>query len=265
VYHLAALRQAGVGPRDHERLARINVEGTRAVLALAAELGMGRVVFTSDLAAYGDTGGRLVDESALPETAPAGSAYGASKWRAHRQALAMRAQGAPVTIVVPGTLYGKWDTGEVGRVLRRYALRRLPVMVGPGGARSWTYAADAAVGHRLAATRGEAGETYLLAGPAHTWREFLAEGERATGRPAPRLWVPDGVAKLLARALEGARPALAERLGAYGGVTHLGRAEKAERELGWRARPAGEGLAETVEWLVEGERAARRARVERGA
>jgi dihydroflavonol-4-reductase len=246
VYHLAALRQAGGRPRDHERLARINVEGTRAVLRLAGEVGVGRVVVTSDLAAYGDTGGRLADEEALPEAEPAGSAYAASKWRAQREALAMAAQGVPVTIVVPGTLYGTGDGGEVGRVLRRYALRRLPVLLGPGSARSWTYGADAAAGHRLAATRGAAGETYLLAGPAHTWREFLMEGERATGRPAPRLWVPDGAVRLLARALERLRPGLAERLRGYGGVSYLGSAEKAERELGWRARPAGEGLRALV-------------------
>jgi dihydroflavonol-4-reductase len=254
VYHLAALRQVGVKPRDHARLARINVEGTRAVLALAGELGVGRVVFTSDLAVYGDTGGRLVDEGALPESVPEGSAYAASKWRAHTEALAMAAQGVPVTIVAPGAQYGKWDAGEVGRVLRRYALRRLPVMLGPGSARSWTYAADAAAGHRLAATRGAAGETYLLAGPAHTWRAFLAEGERATGRPAPRLWVPDGVARLLARALARVRPGLAERLEAFGGVTCLGNSEKAERDLGWEARPAGEGLAEVVRWEDDGRR-----------
>jgi dihydroflavonol-4-reductase len=252
VYHAAALRPVVASRRDHDRMTRINVDGTRALLALAGELGVGRVVFTSDLAAYGDTGGRLADEGALPAAAPSVSAYAASKWQAHRDVLAMAAQGAPVTIVAPGALYGKWDSGEVGRVLWRYARRRLPVMLGPGSARSWTYAADAAAGHRLAATRGAAGETYLLPGPAHTWREFLAEGERATGRPAPRLWVPDGGARLLARALQRARPGLAERLGAYSGVTYLGRAEKAARELGWRARPAGEGLREVVRWIDEG-------------
>jgi dihydroflavonol-4-reductase len=265
VYHLAALQQLGVRPRDHARLERINVEGAWAVLALAGELGVGRVVFTSDLAAYGDTGARPADEGGLAESAPAGSAYAASKWRAHREALTLGASGLPVTIVAPGTLYGKWDAGEVGRVLRRYALRRLPVMLGPGSARSWTYAADAAAGHRLAATLGAAGQTYVLAGPAHTWREFLAEGERATGRPAPMLWVPDGAARLLARALVRAHPSLAERLSAYGGVTYVGTADKAERELGWRARAAGEGLRLTVEWLAEEERVAREARVGRGA
>jgi nucleoside-diphosphate-sugar epimerase len=262
VYHLAALRQVGVRPRDYGRLERINVEGTRAVLQLAGELGVGRVVFTSDLAAYGDTGGRHVEDGALPAAAPPGSAYGASKWQAHVAALAMSAQGVPVTIVAPGTLYGKWDGGEVGRVLRRYALQRLPVMLGPGSARSWTYAADGAAGHRLAATRAAAGETYLLAGPAHTWRAFLDEGERATGRPAPRLWVPDGVARLLARALARVRPGLAERLRAYSGVTHLGNTEKAERELGWRARTVGEGLRTTVDWLVAQEQALRRVRAQ---
>lgn len=260
VYHLAALRQVGLRAGDHQRLERINVEGTRAVLTLAGELGVPRIVYTSDLAVFGDTAGRQVDEDAVPETVSAGSAYARSKWRAHREvARPLVAQGLPVTIVCPGALYGPGDSGEAGRVLRRYALRRLPVMAGPGTAKSWTYAADAAAGHRLAATHGAAGETYLLAGPAHTWRTFLAEGERATGRPAPRLWVPDAAPRLLARALERAWPSLAERLAAYAGQTHLGQADKAGRELGWRARPAAAGLRETVAWLAAQERLAREA------
>src|SRR5262245_36970150 len=63
VYHLVALRQPGRRPRDLERLDRINVEGTRSVLALAGELGVRRIVYVSDLAVFGDTRGRTLDES----------------------------------------------------------------------------------------------------------------------------------------------------------------------------------------------------------
>jgi dihydroflavonol-4-reductase len=260
VYHAAALHRLGLRPRDYERLERINVAGTRAVLALAGELGVPRVVFTSCLAVFGHTAGRLVDETALPGAPPPTSAYAQAKWRAHTQAaLPLLAQGLPLTIVCPGALYGPGDTGDLGRVLRRYALRRLPVMLGPDTAFSWTFAADAAAGHRLAATRGMPGQTYLLAGPAQTWREFFAAAQQATGLPAPRLWVPSGLARVLARALHQVQPGLAERWRAFSGQTFLGRADKAQRELGWQARAVAAGLPETVAWYVEQDRQAKAA------
>jgi len=260
VYHLAALHRIGLPPKDYERLARINVDGTRAVLTLAGELGVPRIIYTSTLAAYGQAGG-LVNEAASPPTPPRESAYAQSKYRAHFEvARPLQAQGLPLTIVVPGLLYGPGDLGPLGRLLRRYALGRLPVALGGEGAFNFTHAADAAAGHRLAAVRGTPGETYVLPGPAHTLRAFLAEGQRATGRPAPRLWLPGGLARLLAGALQAVRPQAAEQLRTFAGPSLLGGATKALSELGWQARSAAAGLPETVAWYEEEERQAEAAR-----
>ena len=132
------------------------------------------------------------------------------------------------------------------RLLRRYAQRRLPVMIGAETAFSWTHAADAAAGHWLAATQGRPGETYFLAGPALSYHEFFSVAERATGLPAPRLWLPAGLARLLARWLRRARPGLADVLRSFSGLTYLARSDKAQRELGWQARPVEAGLAQIL-------------------
>lgn len=260
VYHLAALRRVGLPPKDYARLERTNVEGTRALLTLAGEVGVPRLVYTSDLIIYGDTLGRPVDEAAPLTAPPRASAYAQSKYRAHvAVALPLQQQGLPLTIVCPGALYGPGDSGQLGGLLRRYALGRLPVGVGGASAFSFTHAADAAAGLRLAATQGAAGETYFLAGPALTLRAFLAAGERATGRAAPRLWLPGALAGLLAQALHPVRPAAAERLRTYAGATALGGATKALRDLGWLARPAADGLPDTVDWYEAREREAQAA------
>jgi len=60
VFHLAA--QYEIGASEPERMWKINVEGTRSVLELAAELGVPKIVYTSTVAVYG-MNSELVDES----------------------------------------------------------------------------------------------------------------------------------------------------------------------------------------------------------
>ncbi len=260
VFHAAASIQLGVGSRDAARLQRINVDGTREVLELAAELGGPRVVFTSALEIYGDTSGQVFDEAHLPRSPRPESEYARSKQRALLEVVEqLQAQGLPVVVVCPGAFYGPGDLSLGGRLLRRYARRRLPVMIGPETAFCWAHAADVAAGHWLAATLGRPGETYILAGPALSLREFFAAAEQATGLPAPRVWLPAGLARGLARALARVQPALAETLRSFSGLTYLARSDKARQELGWQPRPLESGLSETVRWYVEQERLRREA------
>lgn len=260
VFHAAAWHRLGVRPKDAERLARTNVAGTRAVLELAGELGVPNIVYTSTVAVYGDTGGELADETWRPSGAQFESVYERSKYQAHFEvAVPLQDQGLPLTIVCPGVIYGPGDTSQLGRLLRQYARRRLPVMLGAESAFTWAHVDDIAAGQRLAAERGLAGETYILAGPALSYREFFAAAERATGLPAPRLWLPAGLVRLLAHSLQGVRPSLAEMLRSFTGVSYLARSDKAQRDLGWQARPVQAGLPETVAWFVEAERQAQAA------
>jgi nucleoside-diphosphate-sugar epimerase len=105
VFHAAAWVGRGARPRDYARLARINVDGTRSVLELAAELGGPRVVVTSTLEIFGDTHGQPVGEDDLPAGPPAETEYARSKYRALVDVIApMQAAGLPVTVVCPGRL-----------------------------------------------------------------------------------------------------------------------------------------------------------------
>ncbi len=247
VFHAAAWTKLGTPPRDYPLLQRINIDGTREVLELAADLGGPRVVFTSALEIYGDTSGQVLDEAHLPQSPLPESEYARSKRRALLDVVQpIQARGLPVVVVCPGAIYGPGDASLRGGLLRRYAQRRLPVMIGGETSFSWTHAADAAAGHWLAASQGRPGETYFLAGPALSQREFFSVAERATGLPAPRLWLPDGLARLLARRLRRAQPGLAEVLRSLSGLTYLARSDKAQAELGWQARPVEAGLAQIL-------------------
>jgi nucleoside-diphosphate-sugar epimerase len=267
VFHAAAWRSAGVRPKDQPRLARTNVEGTRQVLELAGELGVPRIVYTSALSVYGNSPGRLLDETCAPKGLPTDGEYERSKYRAHVEVVRpLQAQGLPVVIVCPSVVFGPGDPSPVQGLLRAYAGRRLPVMFSGASAHNWVYVDDVAAGHRLAAERGRSGETYFLAGAPLTIRQFFAAAERATGLPAPRVWLPAGLAGPLGAAATQLRPALAAALRSLDGPPGLASAAKAQRELGWQTRPVEDGLRATVAWLqAEAEAEAQAAEAARAA
>ena len=257
VFHLAAWTRIGTRPRAYDLAQRTNVDGTREVLELAAELGGPKVVFVSALDIYGDTHGQVLDEAHLPAQPALDSAQARSKRRALKEVVEpMQARGLPIVVACPGALFGPGDASWRGRLLRRYARRRLPLMIGPETCFSWTCAAEAATGLWLAAAHGQPDETYFLAGPALSYRAFFAAAERATGRPAPRLWLPAGLARVLAQALRQVRPDWSEVLASFSGVTYLARSDKAQRDLGWQPRPIETSLAECIGTLARPERPA---------
>ncbi|HYO25114.1 MAG TPA: NAD-dependent epimerase/dehydratase family protein [Lacipirellulaceae bacterium] len=247
VFHVAALYTVGVAPNERERIWRVNVDGTRNTLELATELGAEKIVYTSTVGVFGNTKGQLVDESYRAPGSSFESEYERTKYIAHYEvAVPLQQRGAPVVIVCPGLVYGPGDTSQMGDVIRMYARGRLPLMIGPENAITWAHVDDIVAGHRLAAEKGRPGETYILAGPAHTYREFFEIAGRATGQRGPQLWLPSGVAGRLARLFARVRPGTAELLQQLAGISYLARADKARAELGWTPRPVEIGIQQTV-------------------
>ncbi|MGH7530852.1 MAG: arsenic resistance N-acetyltransferase ArsN2, partial [Gemmatimonadales bacterium] len=250
VFHLAAWYKLGARARERQYAERINVEGTRNVLETMAELGIPRGVYTSTLAVFSDTHGWVGDEGYKHDgRGPWLSEYDRTKWKAHYEvALPLIARGLPLVIVQPGVVYGPDDPSPIGETLRRYGERRLPV-VPRGTAYCWGHVDDTAGGHVLAMERGRPGESYIIAGPPHTLEEALEIAAETTGIAPPRLrsapWALRAAAAL-AGVVERIVPLpatySAETLRVAAGVTYLGSSEKAQRELGFTARPLAEGF-----------------------
>jgi nucleoside-diphosphate-sugar epimerase len=262
VFHAAAWYRLG-GRAERSRAMTINVDGTRNVLGLMQELSIPRGVYTSSLAVFSDTGGRVVDETYRYD-GPHRSLYDLTKWRAHYEvALPLIQQGLPLTIVQPGLVYGPGDTSMVATTLVQYLDRKLP-LAPRKTAFCWGHVEDTARGHLQAFERGRPGETYIIGGPPHTLEEAFVVCERATGIPAPR-WRPGPVAMQALAAVMGVLGRFvplpdsyqAESLRVIGGSTYLGSSAKAARELGFTTRPMEEGLAETVSALARETAAAR--------
>lgn len=249
--HMAAWYEVGI--EDAAKMRRINVEGTRNVLSLMRELGLEKGVYTSSLAIFGDTGGELMSEGYNPGPDHA-SVYDQTKWAAHYEvALPMIVDGLPLVIVQPGAIYGPGDTSQSGELIRDYLRGKLPFM--PVGLEvCWSHIDDVARGHLLALEKGRPGESYIIAGPCHSYEEMFSIAEEITGIRKPGLrvypWASRGLA-VLASILTGLGIQLPDRyqpetLRVAAGMTYLGSNEKARRELGFEARSLENGLRTTL-------------------
>lgn len=161
---------------------RVNVGGTRAVLAAAAACRASRLVHLSTLMVYGAT-----PDGDLDETAPRryfGDAYSNSKLRAEREVLRAGRRGLPVTVLQPTAVYGPYGGVWTELPLRQLASGRVILVNGGNGLANAVYVDDLVTAMLLAAVREEAiGEAFLISGAeAESWRELYGRFEQMLGR-----------------------------------------------------------------------------------
>jgi dihydroflavonol-4-reductase len=189
VFHLAALYS--LWRRDRAAVMRVNVEGTRAILAAARTAGVPRIVHTSSVAAIGvRAGGAPADETYQSPPEALIGAYKRSKYLAELEVRAAIAGGQDVVIVNPTTPIGPWDANPTptGEIVVRFLTGRMPAYVDTG--LNLVDVRDVARGHLAAFRLGATGERYILGNENLTLAELLARLARLTGRPAPRLRLP---------------------------------------------------------------------------
>jgi nucleoside-diphosphate-sugar epimerase len=250
VFHVAAWYKVGV----KEPLAeQINVDGTRNVLDTMGALEIPRGVYTSTVAVFSDTKGAVPDETYRYDGAHL-SEYDRTKWLAHyRVALPEMETALPLTIVMPGLVYGPGDTSGMRTALVDLLRGRLP-MTPARTAFCWGHVEDTARGHILAMEKGQAGETYIITGPRHTF-EYAFDLAASIARVRPPVLHPGPTAmRAMARITEAVGhvfklpPAFTpEAFRVLAGTTYLGSNLKAVRDLGFSPRPLEEGMAQTLE------------------
>jgi nucleoside-diphosphate-sugar epimerase len=123
LFHVAGWYK--LGERDPFVGERVNVDGTRNVLAAAQRSGVPKVVYTSTLAVNSDTHGQVYDET-YRHTGPFTSHYDLTKARAHQVAEQFAAEGLPVVIVQPGVVYGPGDTAQTGAFIEQVVRGKRP-------------------------------------------------------------------------------------------------------------------------------------------
>jgi dihydroflavonol-4-reductase len=258
VFHVAGWYK--VGARDKSKAHAINVEGTRNVLGLAHELKVPRIIYTSTVAVFGDTEGQRVNESyIMPPYKNFLTEYDRTKWKAHYEvAEPMIRKGAPVTILMPGGVYGPGDPSLVGSLMKLYYQGLMPIVPGPEFVFTYAHVADVAEAHILAAERGKSGESYILAGPAVALGDMFDLWAFLLNRRPPTVRIPGSFLSALAPlvgAIENYIPLPEVLSGETLGIldaSYGARSDKAFKQLGWRTRPVEDGMQETLEWIARG-------------
>lgn len=235
-----------------------NVEGTRVLLDRAGRAGVRRFVFTSSGSTLGKplhaTQGPVItiDETSAYNLGHLGWVYPHTKWLAEELVLAH--EGPMETLVThPTAIFGPWDMRK--SLLPLFRAPKQPLgLVTPNGVRTICDVRDVADGHLAAAQQGRAGERYALAGEAMSVRELFTTLAHEVSGHAPRLTLPAPVVHTLGRLLEATGTVLkrdirfTEEMAMQACLRVVVSSAKAERELGYRSRPAAVSIADTAAW-----------------
>ena len=240
---------------DPEEIVRNNRAGTLAVMNAAKAAGVERIVYTSSVATLLPAHDGVADETRPATPDQAVGAYKRSKVVAERLVEDMAAAGLPVVIVNPSTPIGPRDVKPTptGRIVVEAANGKMPAFVESG--LNLVHVDDVADGHLRAMEMGRIGERYVLGGQDVTLRAMLAEIARIMGRKPPTISIPRRLLFPMAYAnealarLSGGDPFLTVDSLKMAAHNMYYASTKAETELGYRARPYPEALADAIAWF----------------
>ncbi len=262
VVHCAA-RTGPWGPASEYE--RTNVRGLETLVRAAMAAGVRRFVHVSSITVHGNNVHGEADENSPLRTEP--NPYSRSKVAGEKLLRRMiQDEGAPVTIVRPGWIYGPRDTASFARLARMIDQGRM-IMIGSGGNHlPLIYARDAAEGALLACEAEHAeGRSYLLVNDEPvTQCDFITAIAAELGAPTSARRIPYGLAVMLGGLSENlghlARrrqppPVMRYGLQLLGGENRFA-ISRARYELGFSPLTGlTEGVRNSVAWYREAYRA----------
>ena len=255
VVHVAADYRIWVP--DPNDMLRANIDGALAMIRAAADAGAERIVHCSSVAAIGLVGdGSLSDETTPARESDFVGVYKRSKFLAERAVLDLAAkESLPVVVVNPAAPVGPRDIKPTptGKMVLDCAAGRVPAYIDTG--LNIVHVDDVAEGHALALERGRIGENYILGGENLLLKDVLALISDVAGRSPPRIRLPEAVVWPIAWIME--KTAGVTGIPPVMTTDHLKMARKkmfyssakAQRELGFTARPAREAVIDALAWF----------------
>jgi nucleoside-diphosphate-sugar epimerase len=249
VFHTAAYVELGLV--NAAEMARVNVEGTRAVLEVAQELQIPKLVYCSTIGIFGDTQGKVIDETFQRQQSDFSSAYDRTKYDAQQLIDRAAQSGFPVVSVMPSGIFGS-DDPHFMPVLRTFLNNRLKVWAGGKRITGIVHVDDLCDAMILARDRGKIGDYYIISAGDMSTREMFEVFSRETGIAVPRE-VPEPLVRSVANLLDVIGRAFSwqppiDRERAHYVYDRCVRVDgsKAMRELGWQPRSTEQTLRDLV-------------------
>jgi dihydroflavonol-4-reductase len=245
VFHTAAYVELGLV--DEKEMERVNLEGTRTVLTAAKNSGIKKLVYCSTIGVFGDTKGKIVDETFVREETRFTSAYDRTKYQAQQLVDEFAKEGLPVVSVLPSGIFGE-DDPHFGPIIKLFVEGKLKFWVAGDRYTGIVHVDDLVEAMILAATKGKVGEHYIISTGELKTRDMFAILAKNTGRelpreiPEPLVRVLGNVFDVLGRLFSWNPPISRERVYyLYDRCVRVD-ANKARQELGWQPR----SLEETI-------------------
>jgi len=253
VFHIAAYVELGLV--DEAAMTRTNVEGTRSVLEAAKAAGVQKVIYCSTIGVFGDTGGKVVDETFQRTQTEFSSAYDRTKLEAQKLADEFAKNGLPVVSVMPSGIFGA-DDPHFGPVLSNFLKGKLKVWAGGKRMTGIVHVDDLVVAMLLAAEKAESGEHFIISAGDLSTREMFEILGRESGMQPPQE-IPETVVRfvagnldILGRLLSWNPPLSNERVHyVYDRCVRVD-STKAHQKLGWNPRSVETTLTEIARQLL---------------
>jgi len=256
VFHVAAKADYWKDA-DREALWRINVDGTRNVLAAAQKAGVSRVIFTSSASAIGICPGvELADEDLAFNLRPQQFYYAYTKHKAEAVVAEFVADGLDVVTLNPTVIIGPGDLNAISGSFVIETARWQWLVPSSSGGVAVIDVRDVARAHVAAFEKGRSGERYILNAANLTYSDFFRLIARACAVRPPLLNNPDWLLEPTARFIEAMRqlgistPMDANQV-RLGGQHVYFDAGKAERELCAPQVDIETSLRETYQWYSQ--------------
>ena len=253
ILHSAA--QIHLGWQQRELSQRVNVDGTRAVVA-AAKHEKARLVHVSTVntLAIGNREGPTDEDTQEDGQVPC--TYVVSKRQAEQVTVEAARDGLEACIVHPGFMLGPWDwKRSSGRMLIEVGKRWTPLA--PSGGCSVCDVRDVARGVLLAMERGVVGRHYILAGENMTYLQLWTKIAKVCGKRPPMTimrWPARVLVGLLcdvATNLRGVESDINSAALKMSSQFHCYSSQRARDELGYSMRPADESIADARTWFQQ--------------
>ena len=255
LFHVAAHYK--LWEKDPTIFYRINVDGTRRLITLAAEQSC-KIVYTSSVATIKPTGtDQPADETTPTRLDELVGHYKRSKYLAEQAVMELAANGAQVVIVNPSAPIGPFDVKPTptGKIVLDFLKGKMFGYVHTG--LNVVAVEDVAHGHLLALQKGQIGRRYILGNENLYLHDIFRILEKISGIKAPRLKVPHwvaytaGMVSELGAKLSGKPPEIP-----LDGVRMARKcmffdSSRAMNELGYQPTPVTDAFQRAVIWFKE--------------
>ena len=235
-----------------------NVEGTKLAMGMAKQCGVKRVVHISSIHAFNQRPGNETLNEQREKVGEKAFAYDRSKKAGQEIALAMNQQGMEVLVMNPTSIVGPYDNkpSKMGKVILDLYNGHLPFVF--DGGFDFCDCRDVANAIANALTMGSPGESYLLAGKWHSFKQLVELVSKASGKKIKAASLPILIGRIGLPVIKGmavirkTEPLYTnEALEAIFAGNRKISSAKAIQELNYSIRSFEETIADAFKWFQQ--------------